>query len=183
MKRQRPELPIAELDSHKFEQKWSFEVMMYGFTQVPNLLISCQGHLKITDGEMMTLLSLLTHWYRHDTKIYPSIERLAKFSHKGYSTVQKRLRTLEQKGFIKRRHSGGKTTTYDILPCVAALYRHSLVCPEPPRKQSRYWDKTRSVPTSIITNKEDEARRRQHLRNNKNPSDSTFSIGDIFNAA
>jgi hypothetical protein len=59
MKRPKYEPPAVDIAAYRFEKKWSFEVMMYGFTQIPNLLVCCQGHLAITDGEMITLISLL----------------------------------------------------------------------------------------------------------------------------
>jgi predicted transcriptional regulator len=166
--------PDIEPDIYKFEQKWSPEIAIYNFTQVPNLLLNCQGHLGLTDGELLTLIHLLSHWYRHDSNIYPSINRLSKFSQKGYSTIQKRLKSLEDKEFIKRRYKQGTSSTYDVIPCIVKLYQHEKVCTDPPRLQSHYWEKASSPIPSLLKNKEDNYSRRLNFNNTKNPHDSFF---------
>jgi hypothetical protein len=178
--RPRPKLPAVEADTYRFEQKWSPEIAIYNHTQVPNLLLKCQGHLKITDGELVTLIHLISHWYRHDSDIYPSIERLTTFSHKGYSTIQKRLRVLEQKGYIKRRLRQGTTSTYDITPLIVGLYQHQLVCPDPPPKQAGFWNKMMGPPSSVLKDKEYNFSRRLNLNNTKNPATDISIIGDIL---
>lgn len=155
-----------------FSEKWSPEITKYGFTQVPNLLLACQGHLKLKDGELITLLQLLTFWFDHGGKVYPSIATLARFSHKGYSTVQKRLRTLEEKGFVKRRRKMGTSSTYDLTPCVTQLYRHQQACQNPPRRRSYVDVKVKHQPTSFTTNKQYEPKR----RNSKEKGSSVSAI-------
>lgn len=163
----------VQKDKYGFSKKWSAEIEQYGFTQVPNLLLSCQGHLGLTDGEILTLIHLLTFWFSHKSKVYPTITTLTKFSHKGYSTVQKRLRTLEEKGFVKRRRKLGTSNTYDLVPCITKLYKHQRDCPSPPRKQGEPKQYTARVDTSLSINKEYEVRRRLMLKNTKNIVDST----------
>lgn len=161
-------MQLPKNDGYSFEEKWSPEIAIYNFTQVPNLLLACQGHLGLKDGELITLIHLFTYWFGHDSRIYPSIETLCRFSQNGYSTVQRRLRILEQKEFLKRRHQFGTSNTYDIIPCVIKLHKHQKVCPNPPRKQGEYRIRNdRSVP-SILINKEYEAKR-VSLNNNKKP--------------
>lgn len=123
---------------YQFDKKWSKEIDLYNFTQVPNLLLSCQGHLKITDGELITLIHLLTFWYSNGSRVYPTITTLRKFSHKSYPTIQKRLRRLEEKGFIRRVHRYGTSNRYDLTKCVELLKQHVKVCPAEHRKQSHY---------------------------------------------
>ena len=141
-------------NSSSFAQKWSPEVEQYGFTQLPNLLICCQGHLMVTDNELVTLIQLLSFWYAHDGQVFPSIETLAGYSNKGYSTIQKRLPNLEAKGFIKRIYVNGKTSLYDVRPCVIKLYKHQRVCPHPPKKREEYGSNTREPPPSNMKDKE-----------------------------
>lgn len=156
-----------------FSGKWSPEIEEYGFTQVPNLLLTCQGHLGLRDGELVTLLGLLTFWFKHDGKVYPSINRLARFSSKGYSTVQKRLRTLEEKGFVKRNRAQGTSSTYNLVPCVIKLYEHQKACHNLPRKRSTSTPKMKSQPASFPTNKEDGAKR-------QNIKKTTASVSNIL---
>ncbi|HJQ09056.1 MAG TPA: helix-turn-helix domain-containing protein [Candidatus Saccharimonadales bacterium] len=153
--------------NYKFSEKWSPEIEVYSFTQVPNLLLACQGHLKLKDGELVTLIHLLTFWFSHDSKVFPTITTLTKFSHKGYSTVQKRLRTLEEKGFVKRRQRLGTSNTFDLIPCVVKLYKHQLVCKNLPRKQGEYKSKLMHLPPSLVINKEDEGLTRPNITNTK----------------
>jgi len=157
-----------EENGYKFNGKWSPEIAKYNFTQVPNLLLGCQAHLGLTDGELVTLIQLLTYWFRHESRVYPSITTLTKFSHKGYSTVQKRLRSLESKGFINRRHNFGTSNTYDLHYCARKLYQHQKVCTDPPRNRAASVTTMRSLPSSLTSNKEYEARRRNSLTHTEN---------------
>lgn len=162
---------------YAFNEKWSAEIEQYNFTQVPNLLLACQGHLKLTDGEILTLIHLLTFWFRHEGRVYPSITKLTKFSHKGYSTIQRRLRVLEEKDFLTRRQKSGTSSTYDLIPCVIKLYEHQKVCLDLPRKQLGIRNKLISPPSLVVISKEDEYSRRQNLNNTKN---TTKNISEIL---
>lgn len=159
--------------SSSFVEKWSSEIAVYGFTQVPNLLIRCQGHLKISDNEFVTLTGLLSFWYEHDGQIYPSIETLASYSHKGYTTIQKRLASLETKGFIQRLYVYGKTNYYDVQPCIVKLYKHQKVCPHPPKKREGYGSNVREPPPSNMRDKQYEAKRKFNKK--------IMGVGEILN--
>lgn len=164
-----------EENGYKFSDKWSPEIVQYNFTQVPNLLLGCQAHLGLSDGELVTLIHLLTYWFNHESKVYPSINTLTKFSHKGYSTVQKRLRTLESKGFIKRRHKFGTSNEYDLHYCAIKLYQHQRVCTNPPRNRAASVTIMRRPASSKTSNKEYEALRRNFLTNTENKTPSFSS--------
>lgn len=161
-----------------FSQKWSPEIEQYNFTQVPNLLLVCQGHLKLTDGELLTLIHLLTFWFSHEGHVYPSITTLGRFSHKGYSTVQKRLRVLEEKGFVKRRHKFGTSNTYDLTPCVAKLYKHQKFCSNLPHKRAVIGAKVKRLPSSLPINKEDQEPRRRNKKNSR--TNVADILGEIY---
>lgn len=150
---------------YNFSDKWSADIEEFNFTQVPNLLLGCQGHLHLTDGELLTLIHLQTFWYSNGSRIFPSITTLTKFSHKGYSTIQARLMKLEKKGFIKRSHTRGTSNTYSLTPCVERLNRHIQVCKNPPRKQGEQLVKVGRVAPSFLMTKEYEALTRPTLTN------------------
>jgi hypothetical protein len=158
----------TQIDSYGFSEKWSPEIARYNFTQVPNILLSCQGHLELTDGEILTLIHLLTFWFSNKSKVYPSITTLTKFSCNSFATVQRRLRTLEKKGFIKRRHRKGTSNTFDLMPCTKKLKKHEKVCANPPRKQQGPVSVVRSVDTSFLMSKEYETQRRRIVTNTEN---------------
>jgi predicted transcriptional regulator len=153
-------------DEYGFAGKWSPEIKAHGFTQVPNLLLVCQGHLGLTDGEMITLLQLFTFWYRKNSPVYPSINRVTKRSKKGYSTTQRRLKSLEDKGFIERKRKQGKSTRYDLLPCVRRLYQHQKECKDNSRKRESLVVNVTRVPYSKPTNEEYEAERKRIYKKN-----------------
>ena len=150
---------------YSFSDKWSDEIEKFNFTQVPNILLGCQGHLRITDGELLTLIHLLTFWFSSESKIYPSITTLTKFSHKGYSTVQARLTRLEKKGFITRKQTRGTSNIYSLVPCVEKLDRHIQVCTRLPRKQGEHLVNVRTVPPWFLMTKEYENLKRPSLTN------------------
>jgi predicted transcriptional regulator len=162
----------ANKNEFGFSEKWSPEIEQHGFTQVPNLLLACQGHLGLKDGELTTLLQLLTFWFDHDGRVYPSIATLARFSHKGYSTVQKRLRALEEKDFVKRHRNEGTSSNYDLTPCVIQLYKHQKVCEKPLHRRSRLRVEMKRQPSSFPTNKQYEPKR----RNSKEKGSSVSAI-------
>jgi predicted transcriptional regulator len=155
-----------------FEQKWSPEIAQYSFTQIPNLLINCQGHLGISDNELVTLMQLISFWFEHDGQIYPSIARLSKYSKKGYSTIQARLKRLHNKGLVKIVPNNGNNNYYDIVPLINKLYEHQKNCKDPPRKQAGYNSNMSSLPSPYLRSKEYNPKRKF---NNK-----TESIKDIF---
>lgn len=150
---------------YNFSDKWSADIEQFNFTQVPNLLLGCQGHLHLTDGELLTLIHLQTFWYSSKGRIFPSITTLTKFSHKHYSTIQARLMKLEKKGFIKRTQSRGTSNTYSLVPCVEKLNRHIQVCARLPRKQGEQLLNVRRVDPWFSMTKEYETLTRPTLMN------------------
>jgi len=158
----------TEIDNYKFSSKWTTETEQYGFTQVPNALLRCQGHLDLSDGELVTLIDLLTYWYRGRANAYPSITTLTKFSGKKFTTLQKRLKSLEQKGFLFRRHRTGTSNTYELNRCVKKLSKHLKECPSPPRNRSVAVINLSRDPSYLSKSKEDEALRREDLDKTRN---------------
>ena len=152
-------------NEYSFTGKWSPEIKAHGFTQVPNILLVCQGHLGLTDGETITLLQLLTFWYRKESPVYPSISRVTKRSRKGYTTTQRRLKSLEDKGFIERKRKRGTSTRYDLRPCATRLYLHQKVCEEHSQKRDALSVKVTKAPTPKTTYKEYEAQRKRTYKN------------------
>lgn len=140
-----------------FRAKWNYNLEYMRFTQVPNVLLECQGHLKLKDGELLTLIHLISYWFGDKSKIYPSINTLKKFSGKSYPTIQKRLKNLEDKGFLKRIHQFGTSNQYDLTPSVQRLEEHLEVCSKAHRKQDEYYLINYQGPTSETIKKEYEA--------------------------
>ena len=151
-----------------FTHKWSPEIAAYNFTQIPNLLIECQGHLELTDGELITLMQLLKFWYHKNGRIFPSIEKLAGYSGNGYSTVQRRLKSLEEKGFIKRRHRYGTSSDYDLVYLRQKLYKHQKNCSVISQKRGVSVAIMSTLPSSLSTEKEYEELKRRNSKKTEN---------------
>lgn len=109
-----------------FEKKWGKD---FSFTQIPNTLIYCQGHLGLTDRELVILIQLISHWFSAYKNPYPGIKRLGAYSGKCYSTVQGSLMELEKKGFLFRDERPGTSNMYDLYPGVCKAIDHKNVCP------------------------------------------------------
>ena len=119
-----------------FCQKWQVPENKYSFTQIPNTLIYCQDHLGLKDREYIVLVQLLAHWFTLDSKVYPSITRVGDFSGKKFSTAQRNLKSLEKKGFIKRKPMPWGTYLIDFAPCVQKVQEHVKICPHGLKKGS-----------------------------------------------
>ncbi len=139
----------------EFEKKWNKRIAAYNFTQVPNALLSCQKHLNLSDGELLTLVHLASFKFHPDSEIFPSISTLSKYGNKGYSTIQTRLRVLEEKGFVGRDHTSGTSNRYDLAPCVDVVSKHLKNCPSPPRNFKRLRLGNEVQPSSEMNSKED----------------------------
>lgn len=140
-----------------FASKWSYDIEQYGYTQVPNLLLVCQGHLEITDAELVTYIQLMKFWFSNGGNVFPSITTLTKFSNNNYSTVQRRLRILEEKGFIVRVHRYGTSNMFDLTPGIQKLDKHQEICTSRPHLRLDGSVKVTRGPTSLLSDKEDEA--------------------------
>lgn len=159
-----------------FVRQWTVETSELGFTQIPNLLITCQGHLKLSDGELVTLIELLKFWYEQDSRIYPSIDTLCRYSGRKYSTVQRRLKSLEKKGFITRKHRFATSDDYSVRPTVNKLYEHRKICTSISHFREDDWSDLSSLPSSVPTDKQYEAIKDFLTKNTKNHANS-FSEG------
>jgi DNA-binding MarR family transcriptional regulator len=138
----------------EFEHQWGSSVALYKFTQVPNALLNCQGHLKLDDGELLTYIHLVSFRFHSYSEIFPSIKTLCMFSHKSYPTVQKRLKRLESKGYIKRIRRFNSSNKYDITPGIRKLSKHLKNCPRTPRIFEKAPVINEAQYPSLTTNKE-----------------------------
>lgn len=143
---------------HSFTKTWSPEIERFGFTQIPNQLITCQGRLGLHDGELVTLIQLAKFRFGKKGKVYPAINTLASYTGKSYTTVQKRLKALEEKGFIRRKRNSGTSSNYDLSPLAAILYQHQKTCVFCPKMSRGVFVKVNTVPYSKPTYKEDQTR-------------------------
>ena len=135
-----------------FAAKWSQELEQSSFTQVPNGLIRCQGHLGLSEAELVTLIQLLSFWFHSDSRVFPTIKKLSEYSGKAYPTIQKRLKSLEEKGFIERRQRRNNSSIYTFESCVTLLQRHQLFCNSHNPKRVHHQSNLTHPDPSFITN-------------------------------
>ena len=87
-----------------------------GYVAVPRVLLRHQHDLGITSEEVVLLLNLLSSWWTEDDHPYPAVSTLAHRIGTTTRTVQRNLRSLEAKGFIKRlRNQAGNGAAADRM--------------------------------------------------------------------
>ena len=114
--------------NYSFAKKWSIETEANGFTQIPNILLTCHGNLGLSYAELVTLMQLISYWFEHKSQVYPSITTVANRSSKSYTTSQRHLKSLEKKGFIAAKHVFGEPNRYDLKLCAIKLHQHQNQC-------------------------------------------------------
>lgn len=112
----------------QLEEKWGKEVLEVGFVLVPTLLLKKQKEFGLESTEVVVLLNLLASWWEPEKLPFPRTTTIAQRMHVTTRTVQRCLKSLEDKGFItKHRVSTGTPdqirlkTSYDISGTVLRL--------------------------------------------------------------
>ena len=91
------------------EKLWGKPVMAHGFTITPNLLLQAQKRLDLQPRHVGVLLQLMSFYWDKSRPPFPTKGKLADLCNVSPKTIQRTLRELEEKGYIKRqeRHHGG----------------------------------------------------------------------------
>jgi DNA-binding MarR family transcriptional regulator len=117
---------FAAPEKKESEKKWGKEVMALGYCIFPAILLQAQGRLGVSAQAMVVLLQLAEHWWKVDSKVFPSKETIA--DRVGLSTkqVQRHIKALEGKKLVRRveRYLPGRgrtTNQYDLSGLVARL--------------------------------------------------------------
>ena len=71
-----------------------------GFTPVPDVLIRSQAILGLSPIEIVVLLNILMHWWEPGDWPYPRIAAISRRMGTSQRTVQRVVRTLEDKGLL-----------------------------------------------------------------------------------
>ncbi|HEU0147961.1 MAG TPA: helix-turn-helix domain-containing protein [Bradyrhizobium sp.] len=103
-------LPSAKKSGKRAEDKWSPQVLKFGYTPVPNLLLRAQGKLKITPMQFNVLVQVLQNWWDAGQDPFPAKDTIAQRMNRSPRQIQRYLTELEELDFIKRipRFSGRK---------------------------------------------------------------------------
>lgn len=109
--------------------KWGAEVAKRGFAQVPHYLIQINQFVhddhQLSGAEMFVLLQLVASWWKRDQMPFPSIKTLAERTALSERQVQRTIRALEEKGYLKREKKKVDTViasnVYNLEPTVQIL--------------------------------------------------------------
>lgn len=101
---------------HSVSKKWGAPLADNGWTAVPNMLLYCQKTLLLSPLDVNILLHLLTYWWSDDQNPFPSKKTIAQAIGVQPDTVRKRIKKLEEQGFVKRepREDANHRTTSNI---------------------------------------------------------------------
>ncbi len=119
-----------EIKPQELSKRWGKEVISEGWTAIPNTLIERQQALKLSPTEMNILLVLLKYWWEDNKSPFPSKKTIADYINRDISTVRKTMKSLEDKGLIKREarfyEKGGQSSnSYDLSGLVKNLKKES----------------------------------------------------------
>jgi predicted transcriptional regulator len=125
-------LPTKKKQGRRAEDKWSSQVMKFGYTPLPNLLLKAQGKLKITPTQFNVLVQVVEHWWEAERDPYPAKDTIARRMNKSPRQVQRYLTQLENAGMIKRipRFSGKKAQINNAYSFDGLIKRLKAVEPE-----------------------------------------------------
>lgn len=107
------------------ERRWTKTVATPGWTAWPNILLDRQRALGLEPLDVNILLHLARYWWDADELPYPSVTTLADAIGVDRSTVQRRIRRLEQDGLILReirkgRQGGNLSNRYHFAGLIKA---------------------------------------------------------------
>jgi predicted transcriptional regulator len=125
-------ITLPPKQKRKAEDKWSPQVMQFGFTPVPNLIFRAQAKLKITPMQMNVLMHLAEHWWEADKNPYPAKTRIADRMGKSPRQIQRYLTELEKAGLIARikRYTGRKAQTSNEYSLSGLVQKLKALVPE-----------------------------------------------------
>lgn len=146
-----PNPTTASIKKNSNALKWGKANIDAGWTCIPNILIHRQRTLGLDAVDLNILLHLITYWWEDENLPHPSKDTLAKSIGVSPSTIQRRIRSMEKAGYLKRiiRPKAGEkndTNLYDLTPLRSILEPHAVVELEA-RQASR--DKKRERKTKV----------------------------------
>jgi predicted transcriptional regulator len=102
-------------------EKWG-EAALAGYQPVPDVLLIKQRELGLDQTDMLVLLNLTSYWWFRDRPPFPRTNVIAKRMGVSPRTVQRALKKLEAKGYIRRAdYAAGEGRT------AAAVYFEGLI--------------------------------------------------------
>jgi Helix-turn-helix domain len=146
-------LPVAKKPKRRAEDKWSSQVMKFGYTPLPNLLLRAQGKLKITAVQLNVLVQVIEHWWDADEYPFPGKDTIARRMNRSPRQVQRYLTQLEKKGLITRitRYKGKKAQTSNAYSLEGLVKKLKAVEPEFTRAKEQKRIKSKKLETAAAS--------------------------------
>jgi hypothetical protein len=118
-----PNEPTNTKQSNRLVVRFGDELLEFGFTALPNILIRHQGKLSISPEEFNFIIQIWYHWW-DESDPYPSLRSVAERMH--YDSVRSYSRSLQKKGHLlvrdrKAKGRGQLTSEYDFSPLIEHL--------------------------------------------------------------
>lgn len=115
----------------ELKKKWGADAYSLGWTAIPNIVIERQQTLKLDSLQLNLILILLKHWWRKDDAApFPTKKTLGEITNRDPTTIQRKMRELEQKGYVtrqvRRTNGGGQQSNgYDLSGLITAVQKLS----------------------------------------------------------
>jgi hypothetical protein len=95
----------TQADNHLLA-KWG-GALVAGWTAIPNAVIQNQRELGLDPVDFSLLVVLASYWWQEDRPARPGKTRLASTLGVSTTTIRRRIRRLEKRGFIERVYRPG----------------------------------------------------------------------------
>jgi len=111
---------------------WGQNILTSGWTTIPNLLLKSQSKLGLSNSELVLVIHLISFIHQPFSRVYPSVELLSRRMDQDRRTIQRTMKRLEDKGFVRKKvRSNGKTdvgmtNVYDLDPLMLKLIKIQL---------------------------------------------------------
>jgi predicted transcriptional regulator len=102
-----------------YVEKWGQPLIAMGYCVVPNIIIQQHRQLGLDAADLNIALQLFCCWWKPNEWPFPSMVELSKSTGLHVRNVQRRVKKLEQAGFLKirkrkTRHGGWDSNLYDL---------------------------------------------------------------------
>ena len=100
--------------------KWGYAAYS-GYQAVPHDLFKFQAELDLSNGELVTLLNILDFWWEADNRPFPGVAALAKRMNTNPRSVQRHLKTLQDKRYAVRERGDDEKRRFNLSGLVSRL--------------------------------------------------------------
>lgn len=111
--------PSPEKTLKENEKKWGKPLLSAGWSLLPTVIVEKQDVLGLNANDVNILMHIIARWWYKERLPFPSIGQIAKVMGVHRSTVQRRIRDMEDRGLLERiprtnRSRGQLNNAYDL---------------------------------------------------------------------